>query len=290
MPNETGEGPPEKVEMSLFDKVSMANAEEEMAKILSSSDPLGTMRQWGEFIVPHKRAVQLRKAMTKTDDPEEKRRVCGQLVFWCVPTICKSVESVRELGVEDADLIARALEGTIVIIKRWEPPEEGKKVRETDRLRNRVSNWLKGKLREAVTTKYDLVEENIDVVRLYFQALKTVYGDEEKEVDLLALVHRHHFRENEGRLGSLPDRDRFVDPKKELSRSELSRLLASLGKLTEKERNVLTWRLDSKESYTLDDIAKIMGVTKEWIRQIEAKALRKLRHSTKTSKLRSFLK
>jgi RNA polymerase primary sigma factor len=47
--------------------------------------------------------------------------------------------------------------------------------------------------------------------------------------------------------------------------------------------------LEDGRSYTLEEVGKRFGVTRERIRQIEAKALRKLRHPSRSKKLRDFL-
>jgi RNA polymerase primary sigma factor len=66
---------------------------------------------------------------------------------------------------------------------------------------------------------------------------------------------------------------------------------AVLYSLSERERRVLELRfgLDDGRSRTLEEVGKEFGVTRERIRQIEAKALRKLRHPTRSKKLRDFL-
>ena len=64
-----------------------------------------------------------------------------------------------------------------------------------------------------------------------------------------------------------------------------------LHTLTDRESRVLQLRfgLDDGRSRTLEEVGREFGVTRERIRQIEAKALRKLRHPTRSKKLRDFL-
>ncbi len=64
-----------------------------------------------------------------------------------------------------------------------------------------------------------------------------------------------------------------------------------LAGLTERESKVLRMRfgIDMQTDHTLEEVGKQFEVTRERIRQIEAKALRKLRHPTRSEKLRSFL-
>lgn len=64
-----------------------------------------------------------------------------------------------------------------------------------------------------------------------------------------------------------------------------------LDALSGREREVLYFRfgLEDGRSYTLEEVGKKFGVTRERIRQIEAKALRKLRHPSRSKKLRDFL-
>jgi RNA polymerase primary sigma factor len=64
-----------------------------------------------------------------------------------------------------------------------------------------------------------------------------------------------------------------------------------LDSISERERRVLQLRfgLEDGRSRTLEEVGREFGVTRERIRQIEAKALRKLRHPTRSKKLRDFL-
>jgi RNA polymerase primary sigma factor len=73
-----------------------------------------------------------------------------------------------------------------------------------------------------------------------------------------------------------------------LLREKLSDVLTTL---TERERKILEMRFGLLDGYerTLEEIGKMYNVTRERIRQIEAKALRKLRHPSRSRKLRAFM-
>ena len=64
-----------------------------------------------------------------------------------------------------------------------------------------------------------------------------------------------------------------------------------LGSLSERERNVLEMRFGFRDgkTHTLEEVGQMFGVTRERVRQIEAKALRKLRHPHHSRRLRDYL-
>ena len=64
-----------------------------------------------------------------------------------------------------------------------------------------------------------------------------------------------------------------------------------LGTLTEREQKVLRLRfgLDDGRPKTLEEVGQAFNITRERIRQIEAKALRKLRHPTRSKKLKDYI-
>jgi RNA polymerase primary sigma factor len=65
-----------------------------------------------------------------------------------------------------------------------------------------------------------------------------------------------------------------------------------MGTLTEREKTVLKLRFGIEDGHprTLEEVGRVFNVTRERIRQIEAKALRKLKHPTRARKLREYLK
>ena len=77
-------------------------------------------------------------------------------------------------------------------------------------------------------------------------------------------------------------------PPREMLREQVQSALAALS---ERERQVLELRfglIDGKD-HTLEEVSRYFNVTRERIRQIEAKALRKLRHPTRSRHLREYL-
>lgn len=99
--------------------------------------------------------------------------------------------------------------------------------------------------------------------------------------------------EEDSHLGDfIPDED-VPSPADAAANSMLKEQLAEeLKTLTEREEKVLKLRfgLEDGRGRTLEEVGKMFDVTRERIRQIEAKALRKLRHPSRSKKLRDYLK
>lgn len=98
--------------------------------------------------------------------------------------------------------------------------------------------------------------------------------------------------EDDSHLGDFIKDERTMGPEEyatiEMLKEELQGVL---GTLTDREEKVLRLRfgLDDGQCRTLEEVGQIFGVTRERIRQIEAKALRKLRHPSRSRKLKDFL-
>ena len=93
-------------------------------------------------------------------------------------------------------------------------------------------------------------------------------------------------------LGDFIPDERQATPYESTSKQLMhENLEEALGSLTERESKVLRMRfgLDGSKPLTLEEVGKVFGVTRERIRQIESKALRKLRHPSRKRKLQDYL-
>ena len=98
--------------------------------------------------------------------------------------------------------------------------------------------------------------------------------------------------EDDSHLGDFIEDDGALSPEDYTSSALLREQLEDvLDTLTDREENVLRLRfgLDDGNIRTLEQVGKVFGVTRERIRQIEAKALRKLRHPSRSKQLKDFL-
>lgn len=131
---------------------------------------------------------------------------------------------------------------------------------------------------EEIAEEMDLPVERVREIMKIAQepvSLETPIGEEEDS-------HLGDFIEDQDALAPA-DAASFT-----MLREQLGDVLESL---TPREQKVLRLRfgLDDGRTRTLEEVGKVFGVTRERIRQIEAKALRKLRHPSRSKKLKDFL-
>jgi RNA polymerase primary sigma factor len=98
--------------------------------------------------------------------------------------------------------------------------------------------------------------------------------------------------EGDTHFGDFIQDKKAISPASETIRSMLKDEMNSvLNTLTERERKILVLRFGiiDGSAHTLEEVGDVFKVTRERVRQIEAKALKKLRHPTRSRKLHTFL-
>ena len=131
-------------------------------------------------------------------------------------------------------------------------------------------------------------EELAKKVGLSVEKVREVYKISQDPVSLETPIGE----EDDTHLGDFIRDERSMSPEEyttiEMLKEELSGVLLTL---TEREEKVLRLRfgLDDGQCRTLEEVGQVFNVTRERIRQIEAKALRKLRHPSRSRKLKDFL-
>jgi RNA polymerase primary sigma factor len=122
--------------------------------------------------------------------------------------------------------------------------------------------------------------------------VEKIYQIEKISQDTISLELPVGDDDDRSRLSDFIADDKITSPDQEVSHSILTdQILEILDTLSEKERKILEMRhgLIDGTYHTLEEVGAEFGVTRERIRQIEAKALRKLRHPSRSEQLRSFL-
>ena len=98
--------------------------------------------------------------------------------------------------------------------------------------------------------------------------------------------------EEDSHLGDFIEDKKVASPLESAIRRNLHQQVRKvLNTLTEREEKVLRWRfgIGEQTDHTLEEVGQEFDVTRERIRQIEAKALRKLRHPSRSKQLKSFM-
>ncbi len=150
-------------------------------------------------------------------------------------------------------------------------PEESAEIKQALATNTPIDPVLNRKWRQAVSKIRDILRIAMDPM-----SLETPVGQNDDATELGDF---------------LPD-ESVLEPgdaaSKELLREQIRDVL---GFLTDREREVLEMRfgLNDGKDHTLEEVGKSFGVTRERIRQIEAKALRKLRHPSRSKSLRDYL-
>ena len=133
-----------------------------------------------------------------------------------------------------------------------------------------------------------LPEEIAYKMRLPQEKVKTILKIAQEPISLQMPIGD----EGDTHFGDFIQDKKAVSPANETVRSMLKdEMNSALSTLTEREKKILILRfgITDGSSRTLEEVGNIFRVTRERVRQIEAKALKKLRHPTRSRRLRTFL-
>ena len=131
-------------------------------------------------------------------------------------------------------------------------------------------------------------EELAKKMNLSVEKIRDIYKISQEPVSLETPIGE----EDDSHLGDFVPDERNMSPEdyatNEMLKDEISEVLLTL---TEREERVIRLRfgLEDGKSRTLEEVGQMFGVTRERIRQIEAKALRKLRHPSRSRKLKDYM-
>lgn len=131
-------------------------------------------------------------------------------------------------------------------------------------------------------------DELAQKMNLPVEKIRDIYKISQEPVSLETPIGE----EDDSHLGDFIKDERNMSPEEyatnEMLKDEISDVLLTL---TEREEKVIRLRfgLEDGKSRTLEEVGQMFGVTRERIRQIEAKALRKLRHPSRSRKLKDYM-
>ena len=184
------------------------------------------------------------------------------------------VETINRLMRIQRDLVQRlGAEPTpeqLAIEMEFLPADEIRQIKEAEANGERIDSGLQRKWRRAANKVRRIMRISQEPM-----SLEMPVGEEDSSL-----------------LGDFIEDDKVLGPVDAAARQLLKeQVRGALTVLSEREREVLEMRfgLRDGQEHTLEEVGKYFGVTRERIRQIEAKALRKLRHPTRSRPLRDYL-
>lgn len=302
---------------------SLPEQEQHLNNILNSPSPFKLLPKIIQAHIPQRTDYETyvnlhNQIQTDPSNPNPKL----ELLWLCLPTILTATQNLRGLGINDPDLISQGLEITQEVISQWTPPTD--QPQQQDYLIFQVNSQINRQIKNTIAGHFGLSNYFFPTVKLYldtikefetehhrpttpsdFSAIKKIISEKIKADpkpnqyllnleggnsfsknlwwgDVITQIHDIHTQKT-----IISDHD-SSDTDSSLNREQLHQQLVNLAQsLTPEEKTVLEYRF--ADDFTFEKIASLLGVTISDIRQLEAKALRKLRQPGKSHTIRDFL-
>lgn len=263
------------------------------------------MRRMGESPAMLNRRLARARNCQRQYEASKQRLVAGnlRLAVW-------AAKRARHRDVSFLDLIQEGNAGLLQAADRWDPDK--------GRFSTYAIWWVRQAIHRSITAHSRAVRLPERIMRNArrvegaaralvhqhqgrpdFQAIARLAGVSEEQAEQMLLLQRRPLSLDQplGPTGESYAADLLQDPSRQapledISRGHLKERLADvLTELNDRQRTVISLRfglLDGRQR-TLEEVGKLLSLTRERVRQIEAVAVERLRHPTRSHRLRGFL-